>query len=475
MKPNDNGLASKMLSRRLNIAREHGGYVKKFCSLVGSLVIAAGATAFAQNPPTPKDCDALAKKMKPGADKCLRVSDFNKRRECADKLGKNINVPESHWQGCRGVMDPMKAEYIAKEKAKYPKQASAFDDKGGGHDNMPGGPGNMPGGPGNMPGGPGNMPGGPGNMPGGPDNMAGGPGNMPPGGPQHMNGPAMSPEKCAKEIPSLKKKGENCLKVSKFEKRKSCFDEIEKKMPKGYFESCRPQIEPLKGELQAKEKAKYPKQASALDGGGGPNNGPGPNNAPGGSNTAGQPGSPGAQPQWPAEKCNAEVPKLRSQAENCLKVTKADARKQCFDKLGNSMPPGFFDSCRMIVEPIKGEMMAKEKAKYPTQASGLQDGPNNAPGGPQNTAGMPGPEMMDKNQKPNADCGKFISDVRNSGQKCIGMSNQGSRKKCFDEVGNGKIQKSGMEQACRDPLNQLKSEFQAMERQKYPNTEPSIN
>ncbi len=471
-----------------------GGIVKLTGTLVATLISVAGISANAAV--TQKDCQDIVKKLRPEGEKCLAISAAAKRQECTQAASDKLHVPDEAWQTCRSVIDPLKNELVQKEHAKYPNQASAFDSKGTPHG--PNGPGNMggPNGPGNMggPNGPGNMggPNGPGNM-GGPN----GPGNM--NGMNH--GPAMSSEQCQKLTPGLKKQAESCVNISSFDKRHACFDKVATTMPPGFFDSCHAAIDPIQTEIQAKEKAKYPNQASAIPNG--PNNGPGGPNGPG--NIAGDPGSmptnpgnmaggPNGQgnmnggpngprnmngmnqvPAMSADQCQKHVPNLKKLADNCLRITAEDKRRACFDKIGEQMPHDFLEGCRATVEPVKQEYIAKEKAKHPNQASTVDShngGPNAGPTGPGNMNSGPGMmngssgNMAQGQKMKNVDCGKLMKDTRDKGMKCVAISIEPKRKDCGDKVGKD-VEKNGGDM-CRGPMDQLHREIQSMEHQKYP-------
>ncbi len=205
-----------------------------------------------------------------------------------------------------------------------------------------------------------------------------------------------------------------------------------------------------------------------------------------------QGGPQGKGPMWSPEKCQKELPRLKKQADNCVNVKKEDKRRACFDKIQSKMKPGFFDACREQIEPLKNEIMSKEKEKYPNQASGVESkgGPNNGPG-PQGQPGMPGPQggqpphgpqdgpgaMHGQKGGPAAkavDCPKVLAKIKTAGTKCLDIKAQPKRKACFDKVGDH-VQKSGAEQSCGDALNQLKQEILGLEAQKYPGEPASFH
>jgi len=134
--------------------------------------------------------------------------------------------------------------------------------------------------------------------------------------------------------------------------------------------------------------------------------------------------------------------------------------------MGKSFPQGFFEVCRAQVEPLKAEMEAKEKEKYPNQQSAMpKDGDRS--GGP-NTAGN-GPQPMDKK----VDCAKVTSEIRKAADSCINTKDQAKRKACFDKIGE-KVESSGAGQACGETINAMKSEYMAKEAKMFPNQPASM-
>ena len=190
-----------------------------------------------------------------------------------------------------------------------------------------------------------------------------------------------------------------------------------------------------------------------------------------GQQMQGQPGKPMAA--WAPDKCEKQIPRMTKMADNCLKVKKEDKRRACFDQIGSKMPPGFFEGCRPLVEPIKAQYEAKEKERYPNQASAM-NGDKGGDKGPHGQPGMP-PQghPTDKNAKP-VDCAKIGTKIHQEADKCLKIKDTPKRKMCFDKVGE-EIQKSGAEQACSDMINATKSEYQGKEGQAYPGQPSSIN
>jgi hypothetical protein len=186
---------------------------------------------------------------------------------------------------------------------------------------------------------------------------------------------------------------------------------------------------------------------------------------------------------WAPERCEKQIPNLRKGAENCLKIKKEAPRKACYDKMSAKFPREFWDTCRAQIEPVKAEFDAKLKEKYPDHAPGVggnssdgshQQGPNGP--GPNGPGPNKGPEMADNTAKPaiKVDCAKVVPKIKKAADACLKTKAQPKRKACFDKVGE-EVEKTGAREGCGDAINQLKSEIQQMEAQKYPGEPPSVD
>ncbi len=92
------------------------------------------------------------------------------------------------------------------------------------------------------------------------------------------------------------------------------------------------------------------------------NQGPG-NMNQGGNNNGGSQVAP-----WPVAQCQAQVGKLRSFAEGCLKEKDQAKRCACIKGADAQFPVGFFKgACDSTFNPIKNEFIGKEHKAYPTQ------------------------------------------------------------------------------------------------------------
>jgi hypothetical protein len=195
---------------------------------------------------------------------------------------------------------------------------------------------------------------------------------------------------CNKLIPQIKQQADACLKIKDQSQRGQCFEKIgqmiQKSAPNG---GCDQALNPLKQEYMSKERQLYPSQGSAVggsNGSGGQQGQPGQPNQMGGqqqgqpgqpNQMGGQPGQPnqmgGQQQQVPAAVCEKLPQTIKPKAEECLKIKEQPARSQCFDKIGQEIqkvaPNG---GCDKALEPLKREIMAKEKQMYPKQAPSIK-------------------------------------------------------------------------------------------------------
>lgn len=348
-------------------------------SLVVALVLGMGHLALAATA-AKTDCSALPAKIRPLADKCIAISTEAARGACFDSIGKQLNMTDDTEKACASVIEPLKAEYGAKEKAKYPNQASQVNGNNNGGNNN----GNNSGSNGNNNSG-GNMNGGNsnGNGPMNPTSTATNSGSK--SGTQ--SGPTygkLSAADCSAAIPTLTKAGNVCLAISNFNSRKACFDKISQGYQPDFFDQCNNALQPLKSSLMAQEKAKYPSQASALDGGGNNNNNNGGNgNGNGNGNmmptstataTGNGPktGTASSSTATPKVDCSKLVGDTTTAANKCLAQSAQASRKKCFDAVGATIQKSpLHDSCGSAMDQLKTSVQAQEHAKYPSQPSAL--------------------------------------------------------------------------------------------------------
>jgi hypothetical protein len=187
----------------------------------------------------------------------------------------------------------------------------------------------------------------------------------PPAGGQPTQGSAWPAEKCQKELGNVTKMADNCLQIKAQDKRRACFDQIGKKVPAGFMEGCRAQVEPKKAEYEAKEKSMYPDQTSTMNG-----NQQGQQTQGGQKEQAGK-AQPG-QKETKAVDCVKVVDKIRKSAEACLKTKEAAKRKACFEKIGEEVRrSGAEQSCADLMSALKSEVQGREAQMYPGQASSI--------------------------------------------------------------------------------------------------------
>ncbi len=241
-------------------------------------------------------------------------------------------MPPGYFQQCDATLAPTKQAYITKEHSLYPKQPSAIDNQGGGPNMQAGnyGPNNMPG-------------------------NGSGPNNM-----MQQSGPAFSPAQCQAQIPSISKGADACMRISSFDSRKACFDQVGNAQPNGFWDQCRAQLDPLKQQYMAQEHQKYPTQPSAL---GGDNNGPSQagNNGPSGTNRS--PASVG--PPAPATNCSQLISSLTPMAQKCLTIQSDASRQACGNGVGNyAQQHGYPQSCESQVDTLHNQIIQQEKSKF---------------------------------------------------------------------------------------------------------------
>jgi hypothetical protein len=209
---------------------------------------------------------------------------------------------------CDQVLNPIKKEYEAKEKSLYPTQPSSLNGPQGGQPNQPGM--NMP---------QGGQPNQPGMKPGQP---------MPQGG--QPNQPGMNP---GQPMPQGGQPNQQGMKPGQ----------------PGQMNPGQP------GQMNPGQPGQQMPQ------GGQPNQ------------QGMKPGQPN-QPMIPAAVCEKLAQTIKPQAEACIKNNKDLAKRtQCIEKMVQEMqkvaPNG---GCDKTLNPLKQEMMAKEKQAYPNQASAIK-------------------------------------------------------------------------------------------------------
>jgi hypothetical protein len=167
-------------------------------------------------------CNKIVKQAIPLADKCLAISDFTKRAACTDNIGKTLNVGDDVMTACHQYIDPVQQQYMAKEQAKYPKQASAFAPNKDGNGGQQG------------------------------SDKAGnsGGGNV----------------DCTGFIGKVRTSAVACLAKSARPDRKKCFDGVGKTINASpSHDSCQGPLDQLKSDMMTQEQQKYPDQQSALN------------------------------------------------------------------------------------------------------------------------------------------------------------------------------------------------------------------
>lgn len=190
--------------------------------------------------------------------------------------------------------------------------------------------------------------------------------------------------------------------------------------------------------------------------------------AQGGSSTTAQP-----DPKLAAQ-CQKVVPSIQKSAEEILKIKDSAKRSVEFEKLGKSIPQG----CESFVEPIRQQIMAKEKAMYPDQVvasaggsnkqqnqqgqsnQGGQQGQMNQ-GGQNSTAGQPG-SMGQPDPKLAEKCKKVIPTIQRTAENILKIKDSAKRKVEFEKLGKA------IPQGCEPFVEPLHQQIMAKEKALYP-------
>ena len=181
---------------------------------------------------TAAQCAAIATKLAPQGNACLKVSDFNSRVTCFNNAPGKANVDPNQMNACgnMGALDSLKNSLMAQEKKLYPNQASALNannNNGGNNGGANNGPNS--------------------------------------GGNNNQQVAPFPASQCTSLMPQLTTFANNCLKQKDFQARSSCFQGADSQFPAGFFNGgCSAQIQPVKDSVQAQEKKLYPDQPSAL-------------------------------------------------------------------------------------------------------------------------------------------------------------------------------------------------------------------
>jgi hypothetical protein len=73
------------------------------------------------------DCAKVVAEAKKAGDGCLNTAAREKRAACWDKVGNDLNS-KGAMDACSSTLDPLKKDFMAREKQKYPKQEAALHD-----------------------------------------------------------------------------------------------------------------------------------------------------------------------------------------------------------------------------------------------------------------------------------------------------------------------------------------------------------
>ena len=166
-----------------------------------------------------------------------------------------------------------------------------------------------------------------------------------------------------------------------------------------------------------------------------------------------------------AAQCQKVVPSIQKSAEEILKIKDSAKRSVEFEKLGKSIPKG----CEPFVEPIRQQIMAKEKALYPDQAVASAGGSNKQQnqqgqsnqGGQNSTAGQPG-SMGQPDPKLAEKCQKVIPTIQRTAENILKIKDSAKRKVEFEKLGKA------IPQGCEPFVEPLHQQIIAKEKAMYP-------
>ena len=73
----------------------------------------------------PAICEKMSKTIRPLAEGCLKLKEQAKRAQCFDKIGSTMEKTAPNGS-CDQQLEPVKQEFMSKEKQMYPDQESAL-------------------------------------------------------------------------------------------------------------------------------------------------------------------------------------------------------------------------------------------------------------------------------------------------------------------------------------------------------------
>lgn len=85
-----------------------------------------GSSQGGKPPADPEKCRKLEPTIRKQAEACLKIKKPEERGKCFEKIGKTVEPT-----GCGPFFEPLKQEYMSKEREKYPDQPSAIEGGGG--------------------------------------------------------------------------------------------------------------------------------------------------------------------------------------------------------------------------------------------------------------------------------------------------------------------------------------------------------
>ena len=179
------------------------------------------------------NCNKIADKVRKKADKCLSRKNERKRRRCFDNIGRYME--RSGGERCHAQLEPMREQFMAREREKFPEQGQTLKDDGPRKE---------------------------------PHHM----GSQDQGKGHHgmdkrhdkMKRHKKAAKACRKVADRARKKGDRCLGKRSQGKRRSCFDKIGSYVRKAKGGRCEGALEPMKERFMEEERRRYPKQESGI-------------------------------------------------------------------------------------------------------------------------------------------------------------------------------------------------------------------
>ena len=379
----------------------------KFLALTMILSSFFAVEAFAQKK---VNCSIAEKDVRKRANRCLKRKKFERRKKCFDQIGKRI---DRRYRSCEQVLEPLKGQFMAMERQKYPKQPSALEG---------GGPGDQMANHGNGPHG----------------NMG-----------AEFKGEPMQPKedvrKCQKVAKMVRKRGNRCLGIKNAKRRGMCFKKVGEAKHRRVQEGCKMQLGPVAQQLMAEEQKRY--KTNSIGEGRGPE----------GPHHSVQPTKMADNQGHSLAFCQKVAKKAKRRAQKCLNRKNAKVRKNCMDKVGESVHRRVGEGCREQMEPLKNWVIAEEAKRYKTNSVANDQNHHHD--------GIAGNKQGDRQGHSKVMCKKVAKKAKRGAKRCLKKRNEFARKKCLDAVGESIHRRVG--DGCRHDLNPIRDWVMAEEQKRY--------